>query len=130
MADEHGATNEHRATDETAEAPRARASNSELPIPAERPEMGNTPLLLSLAPFALFAILYFVFPQYGGRTFDGAVPGGLPVPVRMFGLFIGLAWGGFGSFLVSESSSYSRAILALLACTIPASLLVVAAPGW
>src|ERR1044071_8638197 len=108
MAEDGRATTE---PDEAGVSSRARASNSELPVPDERPEMGNSPLLLSLAPFALFAILYFVFPQYGGRTFNDAVPSGLSVPFRMLGLFLGLAWGGFGSFLVSESSSYSRAVL-------------------
>ena len=123
-------TDGDRTATEPTDPPRARAANSPLPIPDEPRGMGNTPLLLSLAPFVLFGLLYFVFPQYGGRTFNDSVPGGLPVPLRMFGLFVGLAWGGLGSFLVSESSSFSRALLALVACSLPASFMVVAAPGW
>lgn len=108
---------------------RPRASNSDLPIPDEERGLGNAPLLLSLAPFVLFALLYFVFAEYGGRAFREA-PNAAPMALRLLGLFIGLAWGGLGSFLVSESSSFSRAVLALLACTLPSSIMVVAAPGW
>jgi len=91
--------------------------------------MGNSPLLLSAVPFVLFAAVYFVFPQYGGRAFHD-VEGAGPVALRLLGLFIGLAWGGLGTFLVSESSSFGRAVLALITCTLPASFMVVIAPGW
>ena len=133
MAGESGAPNEPAGPAEGAEPVPERGrvvfKNSDLPVPPEPRGLGSTPLLLSLAPFAVFAVLYFVLPQYGARLFQ-ARPNDLFVPLKLLGLFLALAWAGFGSFLVSESSSYGRAIFALMACTLPASVMVVVAPGW
>ena len=40
-------------------------SPDDIEIPVEAPGVGNTPLLVSLLPFALFVLLYLVFPKYG-----------------------------------------------------------------
>ena len=104
------------------------ARNSDGEIPGEEPGVGNTPLLVSLMPFALFVLLYFVLPGAGERVFRDA-PGGMPVVVKLVAVFFALAWGGLGTILVSEASSYGRAILALLACTLPSSFFIAIAPG-
>ena len=97
------------------------AKNSDDPIPEEPKGVGNIPLLLSLVPFVLFGLMYFIVPEYGARTFREIV--------RAVGLFVALGWAAFGTYLVSESSTVGRAVLALLACALPASYLIVVAPG-
>jgi hypothetical protein len=89
--------------------------------------IGNTPLLVSLMPHALLAVLYLGFPSYGTDAFAGP-PHIVGIPLGMVSLGIGLAWGALGTYLVSESDSYAKALAVLIACTLPASLAVVLAP--
>ena len=83
--------------------------------------MGSAPLLVSALPFVLLALLYLLVPDYGNRAFRE--------PIRLIGLVVGIVLGALGTFLVSESSSWPRAVLSLLACTLPASYLIAIAPG-
>ena len=85
--------------------------------------IGISPLLVSLMPFALLFILYFVFPTYGAPAFSGR-----GVPSGMLVLGGGLLWGAFGVYLVSESDSYAKALGSMVVCTLPASYAVVMAP--
>jgi hypothetical protein len=85
--------------------------------------IGISPLLVSLMPFALLFILYFVFPSYGAPAFSGR-----GLPSGMLALAGGLLWGAFGVYLVSESDSYGKAIAVMIVCTLPASYAVVMAP--
>ena len=85
--------------------------------------IGISPLLVSLMPFALLFILYFVFPSYGAPAFSGR-----GLPSGMLVLAGGLLWGAFGVYLVSESNSYAKALAVMVVCTLPASYAVVMAP--
>jgi hypothetical protein len=112
-------------------------SPHDVEIPEEAPEVGSTPLLVSLLPFVLFVLLYVVFPRYGSLAFGirgdlGFLPigesPGMPLPLGVVAAFFGLAWGGLGTYLVSEAEGFGTATAAFLLCTVPASALVALAP--
>ena len=97
--------------------------------PGEEGEgIGSGALLVSLLPFALLPFLFVAVPSYGARAFVGP-PHILGIPLGMVGIAIGVLWGALGVYLVSEADSVGRALAALVACSLPASLIVVTAPS-
>jgi len=89
--------------------------------------IGNTPLLVSLLPFAILVVLYVLWPAYGGAAFQSP-PDIIGIPIGMVVLSIALAWAALGVYLVSEATSYPTAVLVLLVCTAPSAFGVVTAP--
>lgn len=89
--------------------------------------IGNTPLLVSLMPFAVLLVLYVLLPAYGARAFSGP-PDIVGIPFGMIALLFGIAWGALGVYLVSEADSYGKAVGILVGFTLPASFAVVMAP--
>ena len=92
--------------------------------------IGNSPLLLSLMPFALLGLLYIAFPAYGVGAFEARISIGdiRSIPFGLVVVLLALIWGAIGVYLVSESDSFGKAIAVLAAFTLPASFGVVMAP--
>lgn len=94
-----------------------------------RDGIGSSPLLISLMPFVLLALLYIVFPAYGLPSPEGGVNFDIAsLSLTMIFVFFALLWGSLGIYLVSESDSYGKAIGVLLFFTLPSSFVVVMAP--
>ena len=89
--------------------------------------IGNSPLLVSLMPFALLLVLYVGWPAYGDAAFQ-TPPDIVGIPLGMAGLAIALGWAVLGVYLVSEATSFGAALILLLVCTLPAAVGVVIAP--